>query len=165
MHHFFRSSVMSAYQEWQDELVTKSQTIIKTNWPETCQKLQIDIHSKRFAMSRVDEVRKASIVTTEASKAGQKRKRTDDDDVKTNGDTNGGPLPLKFKDNSIILGLFDEQKKLALQLVDELTTVRMWITLNVPKIEDGNNFGVSVQEEILSELKNVETEFEAMWEL
>merc|ERR1711974_203985 len=33
---------------------------------------------------------------------------------------------------------------------------------NVPKIEDGNNFGVSVQEEILAELKNCETEFESL---
>ena len=38
----------------------------------------------------------------------------------------------------------------------------MWITLNVPKIEDGNNFGVGVQEEILNELKNCETSFEGL---
>lgn len=32
----------------------------------------------------------------------------------------------------------------------------MWISLLIPKIEDGNNFGVSVQEEILVEIQQVE---------
>ncbi|VDL81572.1 unnamed protein product [Nippostrongylus brasiliensis] len=36
--------------------------------------------------------------------------------------------------------------------------VKMWITLLIPRIEDGNNFGVSIQEETLSEVRNVESE-------
>lgn len=36
--------------------------------------------------------------------------------------------------------------------------IRIWITLHVPKIEDGNNFGVSVQEDTLAELRQVEAE-------
>lgn len=34
--------------------------------------------------------------------------------------------------------------------------VRMWIQFNVPRIEDGNNFGVSIQEEILAEVSGIE---------
>lgn len=30
----------------------------------------------------------------------------------------------------------------------------MWIQLNIPKISDGNNFGVGVQEEIVAMLKS-----------
>ena len=30
-------------------------------------------------------------------------------------------------------------------LVEKCNTVRMWVTLLIPKIEDGNNFGVSIQ--------------------
>lgn len=30
----------------------------------------------------------------------------------------------------------------------------MWITLLIPRIEDGNNFGVSIQEETLGEVCN-----------
>lgn len=33
-----------------------------------------------------------------------------------------------------------------------LFQVKMWITLLIPRIEDGNNFGVSIQEETLSEV-------------
>lgn len=34
----------------------------------------------------------------------------------------------------------------------------MWITLLIPRIEDGNNFGVGIQEETLNEVRNVEGE-------
>jgi len=30
-------------------------------------------------------------------------------------------------------------------LIEKCNTVRMWVTLLIPKIEDGNNFGVSIQ--------------------
>ena len=36
--------------------------------------------------------------------------------------------------------------------------MRIWITLLIPKIEDGNNFGVSIQEESLLEIKVVESQ-------
>ena len=34
----------------------------------------------------------------------------------------------------------------------------MWILLLIPRIEDGNNFGVSIQEDTLTEVRTVETE-------
>ncbi|EPY87552.1 hypothetical protein CB1_000238024 [Camelus ferus] len=37
-------------------------------------------------------------------------------------------------------------------------TVKMWVPLLTPGIEDGNNFGVSVQEETFAELRTVESE-------
>ena len=41
---------------------------------------------------------------------------------------------------------------------ERCATVRIWITLLIPKIEDGNNFGVGVQEDALAELRQVEAE-------
>jgi len=34
----------------------------------------------------------------------------------------------------------------------------MWVTFLIPKIEDGNNFGVSIQEDTLGEIRAVEGE-------
>lgn len=34
----------------------------------------------------------------------------------------------------------------------------MWVQLLIPRIEDGNNFGVSIQEETVAELRTVEGE-------
>lgn len=41
-------------------------------------------------------------------------------------------------------------------LIDMFSSVKVWIQMNIPKIEDGNNFGVGIQEEAISELQRAE---------
>ena len=48
--------------------------------------------------------------------------------------------------------LNDEMAKVS-QMV---TAIKLWISLKVPRIEDGNNFGVSVQEEYIASLQGME---------
>jgi hypothetical protein len=43
-----------------------------------------------------------------------------------------------------------------LQLIDMCNHVKIWIQMNIPRIEDGNNFGVSIQEETVAELSRTE---------
>ncbi|EDO29241.1 predicted protein, partial [Nematostella vectensis] len=43
-------------------------------------------------------------------------------------------------------------------LMEKCNLVKMWIQLLIPRIEDGNNFGVSIQEEALSEVQRIEGE-------
>lgn len=43
-----------------------------------------------------------------------------------------------------------------LELVDMTSSVKLWLQLNVPRIEDGNNFGVSIQTDTVTELARVE---------
>lgn len=40
----------------------------------------------------------------------------------------------------------------------------MWISYMIPKIEDGNNFGVSIQEDTLAEIQSVESEAAAFFD-
>ena len=42
--------------------------------------------------------------------------------------------------------------------------LKMWIAFLIPKIEDGNNFGVSIQEETLEEIRSVESEASLFYE-
>lgn len=49
-------------------------------------------------------------------------------------------------------------KEELLQAVEYVNTVKLWVQLNIPRIEDGNNFGVSIQvfffsKQIFSNLK------------
>jgi len=160
-----------SYKSWKSGLAEKSETIIKDVWPELATRLTDTITSERLSLKRIPDVRKAGIVRLENGEehkpviVGAKRKRSIE--VTTNGDHKHkiDELPaskVKFIENPIITEAFAEEKDLILDLVDQIQTVRMWITFNVPKIEDGNNFGVSVQEEILNELKTCEAEFEAL---
>lgn len=42
--------------------------------------------------------------------------------------------------------------------------LKMWVTFLIPKIEDGNNFGVSIQEDTLGEIRTVEAETATFYE-
>ncbi|KAI1793163.1 proteasome activator pa28 REG alpha/beta subunit [Ganoderma leucocontextum] len=51
------------------------------------------------------------------------------------------------------IGALHEQLKRECQTLAELCDkVKLWINLSMPKIEDGDNFGVQIQEDVLSEL-------------
>jgi proteasome activator subunit 2 (PA28 beta) len=56
----------------------------------------------------------------------------------------------------LIVGLIAVLKAEILQLIEFIGTVKIWIQLNIPRIEDGNNFGVSIQEETVNELSRAE---------
>jgi proteasome activator subunit 3 (PA28 gamma) len=43
-------------------------------------------------------------------------------------------------------------------LVDKCSVLKTWIQMMVPKIEDGNNFGVGIQEDVLSEVGKSEAD-------
>ncbi|CAI9728137.1 proteasome activator complex subunit 3-like [Octopus vulgaris] len=60
--------------------------------------------------------------------------------------------------NKEISHLIQTLKPIIRQLVDHTNMLKMWISFLIPKIEDGNNFGVSIQEDTLAEARQVETE-------
>ncbi|SBS81862.1 subunit of proteaseome activator complex, putative [Plasmodium ovale] len=47
-------------------------------------------------------------------------------------------------------------KVYASELIEIIGNIKLWIQLNIPRIEDGNNFGVGIQEEAIQELARVE---------
>ncbi|CAH1788499.1 unnamed protein product [Owenia fusiformis] len=60
--------------------------------------------------------------------------------------------------NKHISSLLDQVKPYIRDLIDHANMIRMWIAFLMPKIEDGNNFGVSIQEDSMSEARQVESE-------
>jgi len=49
-------------------------------------------------------------------------------------------------------------KPLMKGLMEHANMVKMWINFLIPKIEDGNNFGVGIQEDVVAEARTVESE-------
>uniref|UniRef100_A0A914V5J0 Proteasome activator complex subunit 3 n=1 Tax=Plectus sambesii TaxID=2011161 RepID=A0A914V5J0_9BILA len=60
--------------------------------------------------------------------------------------------------NAKIAELIDITRPLLRDAVESVNKVKMWIMFLIPRIEDGNNFGVSIQEETLAEVRTVESE-------
>jgi len=66
--------------------------------------------------------------------------------------------------NKHIVELVDTVKPCIRQLVEDANTLKMWIQFLIPRIEDGNNFGVSIQEETLAEIRTVESDGAAFFD-
>lgn len=63
-----------------------------------------------------------------------------------------------MKCNTKLVDLIERVKPEIRTLIEKCNTVKMWVQLLIPRIEDGNNFGVSIQEETVAELRTVESE-------
>jgi len=66
------------------------------------------------------------------------------------------PLIQEVPCNKAITVMIVDLKKEILELIETINCVKIWIQLNIPKIEDGNNFGVSIQEDTVAELGRAE---------
>ena len=61
-----------------------------------------------------------------------------------------------------VIGRMEEQlKPLLVDILESCLTVRTWLKLLTPKMQDGNNFGVEVQNAIIEFVKRLETESSA----
>lgn len=63
-----------------------------------------------------------------------------------------------LKSNVPLVEIIERVKPEIRLLIEKCNTVKMWVQLLIPRIEDGNNFGVSIQEETVAELRTVESE-------
>lgn len=66
--------------------------------------------------------------------------------------------------NKPICDLIKIVKPVIRKLVEDSNLLKMWISFMIPKIEDGNNFGVSIQEDTLAEIQSVESESAAFFD-
>ncbi|XP_027011618.1 proteasome activator complex subunit 1 [Tachysurus fulvidraco] len=75
-------------------------------------------------------------------------------------DEEAGPPCGPIASNEKVENLIKAIKPHIQMLKENLNTVSMWVQLQVPRIEDGNNFGVSVQEKVFELLTNTRTKIE-----
>ncbi|KAG1875534.1 proteasome activator pa28 REG alpha beta subunit [Suillus subalutaceus] len=83
-----------------------------------------------------------------------KRKRNEDGSAAPAhlNETVNARYPELVHANKLISKLHETVKLECAQLSDSCDKVKLWVNLTMPKIEDGDNFGVQIQEEVLSEL-------------
>jgi len=66
--------------------------------------------------------------------------------------------PAQIPSNARLLRLIDMMKPEIKNVIEACELIKMWISLLIPRIEDGNNFGVGIQEEVLNEVHRIQTE-------
>ncbi|KAI0066427.1 proteasome activator pa28 REG alpha/beta subunit [Artomyces pyxidatus] len=85
----------------------------------------------------------------------KKRKReAESESVHTNGisNTQNARYPDLVLLNKHLVSVHQRVKRECEELAELCDKIKLWINLTMPKIEDGDNFGVQIQEEVLNEL-------------
>lgn len=163
-------------QEYKDTLIKKAEELIIKGFPEKIVKLNDLLATPEFAERNFTDVYQdlnipvpdpIDLNNTEGEKADSdepaaKRARVDLSSV---SGTKVMALPNgRVECNTPICDLIKMVKPVIRALVEDSNLLKMWISFMIPKIEDGNNFGVSIQEDTLAEIQSVETEAAAFFD-
>lgn len=104
-----------------------------------------------------DPAKEEAIRKKKEEKEAKEGKKDKDSDKEDDAGPPCGPICINERVESLL-----QQVKPEIQtLKEKLNTVSMWVQLQIPKIEDGNNFGVAVQEKVFELLTNTRTKIEA----
>ncbi|XP_053508739.1 proteasome activator complex subunit 1 isoform X2 [Ictalurus furcatus] len=90
----------------------------------------------------------------------KKKEEKKEKEGKKSDEEDEGPPCGPVASNEKVDNLIKEIKPHIQTLKEKLNTVSMWVQLQIPRIEDGNNFGVAVQEKVFELLTNTRTKIE-----
>lgn len=161
-------------QEYKDSLIKKAETLITKGFPEKIVELNELLSTPMFNERNFSEVHQDLNIPVLAPILINNHDGDDDDDSpvtkrprkedNVSGTTvlglPGGTVPC----NKPLCDMIKVVKPIIRKLVEDSNLLKMWISFMIPKIEDGNNFGVSIQEDTLAEIQTVESEAAAFFD-
>ncbi|KAE9414714.1 hypothetical protein Angca_008343 [Angiostrongylus cantonensis] len=166
-----KTETSKAFNDYKLELFKEAERIVMEEFPKKVIEYDNLLKTYRFSYARLPEmipdpdlnipvphVIHSSSMEDKDSPVVKKRKLDEVHGEYHNGLPVYGFINGSVPCNSQLADLMDQIRPLLRDAVENVNKVKMWITLLIPRIEDGNNFGVSIQEETLGEVRNVESE-------
>ncbi|CAK9819314.1 Proteasome activator complex subunit 3 [Anthophora quadrimaculata] len=159
-------------QEYKDSLKTKAEQLLIKGFPEKIVKLNELLETPGFCNRKLSDVHQDlnvpipdPIILNHSEHEAASKKRKADNNIDNTSGTKvmvlpSGPVPC----NKPLCDLILIVKPYIRQLLEDSNLLKMWISYLIPKIEDGNNFGVSIQEDTLAEIQSVESEAAAFFD-
>lgn len=159
---------MKKLHNYRDELLKEAEDIVLNKFPAKMLEFNELLNNPKYQYARlpeivatadIDSVLPIPLPPIEPRKinnddiASPKRQKLEEKGTPVYGFVNG-----TVKCNAKLAELMDELRPMLREAVEDVNKVKVWIQMLIPKIEDGNNFGVSIQEECLAETRNVEGE-------
>lgn len=164
-------------QNYKDNLINRAEVLITKEFPERILRLNALLDTPKFSERSFTDVHQdlnipvpePIVIDGEATAEDElpaKRARMNSNNVgESGGGTKVHALPMgRVECNKEISELVFIVKPIIRSLVEDSNLLKMWISFMIPKIEDGNNFGVSIQEDTLAEIQSVETEAAAFFD-
>ncbi|XP_018900120.2 proteasome activator complex subunit 3 isoform X1 [Bemisia tabaci] len=154
----------STVEEYKDSLKTKAEHLILKEFPEKIVRLNELLETSQFKEKDSSKVHQelnipvpepVSLQNCNNEPVSKKRKQDHEDiDGTKVFSIISGTVPC----NKYLTDVIKIVKPYIKELIEDANILKMWVSFMIPKIEDGNNFGVSVQEETLEEIQSVESE-------
>ncbi|XP_068777803.1 proteasome activator complex subunit 1 [Struthio camelus] len=119
-------------------LAAQVQALLGAGFPAKVAELQALLEDPAFAVGP-EELR--SELDIPLPEPGQKKKEKKEEEEE-------GPPCGPLAPNAAVLGLLRRMRPLVQAAREHLAQVSAWLQLQVPRIEDGDNFGVAVQEKV-----------------
>lgn len=164
------STNVQKVQQYKDTVKKQAEDLINNGFPRKIVELNDLLATPLFSTKNLEEVHEDLRVPVPPPmiKIGNNHGESDNKKRKLETDVIGTPvmaLPSgTVPCNSHIRQMIKIVKPYIWHLVEDANLLKMWISFLIPKIEDGNNFGVSIQEDMLAEIRTVESEAAAFFD-
>lgn len=139
-------------QVFKENLIQEAEEILLNEFPSTIETLNSLLKTRQFKIRNFKNIQPVINILVpppalidESVPPPSKRGRFTHHSKKPTVVLPTGSIPV----NQHVVNLIDTVKPHVAKLMEDAKLLKMWILLMIPKIEDGNNFGVQVQEESL----------------
>ncbi|KAK6746151.1 hypothetical protein RB195_012331 [Necator americanus] len=164
-----KTEAAKSFNDYKAELFKEAERIVMEEFPRKVIEYDALLKTRRFSYERLPEMMPSSDLNipvpsvvalndVDGDVPATKKRKLEDSVSTQNGMPIYGFINGTVPCNAQLADLMDQVRPLLRDAVEHVNKVKMWITLLIPRIEDGNNFGVSIQEETLGEVRNVESE-------
>lgn len=149
------------------KLNKEGEELVKTFFPKKVEEMQLMLTTS-FICKDLDTLKVLlDIPIPDPAKEEAKRKKKEEEkkekgekDKDGEKEEDAGPPCGPICTNEAVESLLKNTKAEISILKEKLNTLSLWMQLHVPKVEDGNNFGVAVQEKVFEHLTNTRTKVE-----
>lgn len=157
--------------EYKENVKAQAEELVHNGFPETIVKLNNILETSQFKNRMFSDVHQDlnipvpdPIIVNSHTELPPAKKTKYDNSISKEGSKvmvlPTGSVPT----NKHLVDLVAAVKPHIRKLVEDSNLMKMWISFMIPKIEDGNNFGVSIQEDTLAEVQSVESEAAAFFD-
>ncbi|XP_974517.3 proteasome activator complex subunit 3 [Tribolium castaneum] len=151
--------------QYKERFKKEAEELLLTGFPSTILKLNALISTPKFKKRDFSDLHQnTAIIPSQDSEPVLDNGDTSTPPVKKARFDSSSPKSYFLQTNKCLIDLVETVKPHMIKLVEDAKIMKMWISYMIPKMEDGNNFGVEIQEETLALVQAVEASAAVFYE-